>query len=331
MNDSSPLHQDYRVDPQFINRGLAAQAFDADAQLYLGALADDIVMKSIRRQIADLRIATVSGKLSHLESQLVTVRGAFYFRKQRAKGNQVIRFHNQLGVDENVKLSVAGQFDPERLETSSAHTNLSGQVHVTIIGYAREIQPDECHVEVRPILIGFPYFATGADNDSRFTPRDSEMRCNEIEEFGLHDLPILTVGQRELLALFQMSEKEIKIAFGAILGLSSVPADWSGENSDLVADLTIHGSRARAAFALKGPGGKPKPWTLHPSGMGKNGDQAIPLFSEYADVMVVQHCSDIASSVRHLMDALATNHRKRFMIIDGRDTVRILSAARMFP
>lgn len=331
MSDSIPFHQDYRVDPQFINRTLSAQAFDADSQLYLGAIADDIVRESIHREIADLRIAIVSRELSSVESQLVTIRGAFYFRKQRIKRQQMIRFHNKFDVDENVELSVGGQFDPNRLETTSAHTNLSGLVHVTIIGYAIEIQEAECHVEIRPILIGFPYFATGADCDSQFTPRKSEIRCNEVEEFGLRDLPILKVGQRDLLTLFQMPETDIKAAFGTILGISSIPADWGGENSDLVADFTVHGSRARAAFAFKGPGGKPKPWMLHPSGMGKNGDQAIRLFSEYADVMVVQHCSDIASSVRHLMEALATNYRRRFMIIDGYDTVRILSAMRMFP
>ena len=330
MSDSIPLRQDFRVDPQFINRTLAAQAYGTDSQFYLGAIADDIVMKSMQREIADLRIAIVRGKLPSVESQLVMIRGAFYFRKQHINGHQMIRFHNKFGVDENVKLSVAGWFDPERLETSSAHTNLSGQVRVTIIGYAKEVQSAECHVEVRPILIGSPYFITGTDSDSQFTPRDSEIRCNEVEEFGLRDVPTLTVGQRELRTLFQMPETDVKVAFATILGISSVPADWGGENSDLVADFTLHGSRARAAFAFKGPGGKPKPWMLHPGGMGKNGDQAIRLFSEYADVMVVQHCSDIASSVRHLMEALATKHKRRFMIIDGSDTVRILSAKRMF-
>ena len=330
MSDSISLYQNYRVDAQFVNRGLAAQAFGLDPDLHMSAIADIVVAEVIRRRIEDLRIASASSTLNDLVSHLVMVRGGFYFRKQRSKSRQSIRFHRKLNVDENYVLSVEGEFDPSRLETSSARTNLSGQAHVTIVGYAREIDPGQPYVEIRPILIGFPFFATGADRDPVFSDKRAELQCSNIDEFGLQNYPSLDVEERDLLRLFRIPESKIKAAFGSILGLSNVPNDWGGENSDLVADLTIRGYQARAAFAFKGPGGKRKPWMLHPGGMGKNGDQAIRLFSEHADLMVVQHCSDVASSVRHLMEALATKHGKRYMIIDGRNTVRILHATGMF-
>ena len=124
-----------------------------------------------------------------------------------------------------------------------------------------------------------------------------------------------------------ISEEPVKQAFASILGVPFVPKDWAGEYSDLIADFTVRGQLASVAFAFKGPGGKTKPWMLHPGGMGKNGDQAIRLFYEAVDVMVVQHCGPISSSVNHLMKALALTHNKRYMVLDYRATVRILRRA----
>lgn len=93
----------------------------------------------------------------------------------------------------------------------------------------------------------------------------------------------------------------------------------------------MSGNRLRAAFALKGPGGKPKPWTLHPDKMGLRGDQGIRLFHEPTDIQVTQHCCQIAESVRHLMDALVSMHERRHMIIDGDGTARILLGAGLLP
>jgi hypothetical protein len=61
--------------------------------------------------------------------------------------------------------------------------------------------------------------------------------------------------------------------------------------------------------------------------MGMRGDQAIRLFAESADIMVVQHCSYIAESVRHIMESLATSDRRRYMLLSGDNTVRILKKA----
>ncbi|WP_131116381.1 hypothetical protein [Lichenihabitans psoromatis] len=62
--------------------------------------------------------------------------------------------------------------------------------------------------------------------------------------------------------------------------------------------------------------------------LGKNGDQIDRLFSEPADLMVLQHCNEITSPVRAMMRAYATRmgQLKTYCIINGFDTLRILNA-----
>jgi len=122
------------------------------------------------------------------------------------------------------------------------------------------------------------------------------------------------------------SEAEIKGAFAEIIGEPMVPKDWGGERSDLFSSRVLFNkSRISTAFAFKGPA-QFKPMTL--AELGKNGDQIDRLFSEPADLFVLQHCHEITSPVRSTMRAYAeqTGRPRLFCIIDGYDTLRVLRA-----
>jgi hypothetical protein len=60
--------------------------------------------------------------------------------------------------------------------------------------------------------------------------------------------------------------------------------------------------------------------------LGKNGDQIDRLAQTAADLMVVQHCHTITVPAFNMLKAYASNFRdpKRYMLIDGFDTIRIL-------
>lgn len=64
--------------------------------------------------------------------------------------------------------------------------------------------------------------------------------------------------------------------------------------------------------------------------LGKKGDQIDRLFSEPADLLVLQHCHEITSPVRGAMRAYAQQMGKPrlFCLIDGYDTIRLLRAYR---
>jgi hypothetical protein len=328
-DNPNELKLEFHVDPQFVHRELAAQAFQADENVASTRLADQVTAAIADRQVQDLRVMAIRDELRTIEHQVVTVRSGFYFRRTGSGMSKRVRFHDEIGVDQGTILKVDGEFDPHRLETNSSHRNLSGRQHVFIAGIATKVEEETPHVVLRPMLIGFPYFTPAGGKLNPFDPRRRpEIFCRYVDQFRLDENDMRAkVNEQDLKRLFKMPEQKIKDSFGGILGLSTVPADWGGEHSDLVADISIRGVSARAAFAFKGPGGKPKPWTLYPANMGRRGDQAIRLFAEPSDIVVIQHCSIIAEAVRSIMDALATLHRRQYMLINGDNTVRILNKA----
>jgi hypothetical protein len=126
-------------------------------------------------------------------------------------------------------------------------------------------------------FIGLPYFAPAGVSNPHFQLTGPELSCYDVDQFRLEKYDAMNPAtEADLLRLFEKPEQQVKEAFGQILGLSVVPADWGGEHSDLVAGVSINGVWARAAFAFKGPGGKPKPWTLHPGKMGEAGRPGRP-------------------------------------------------------
>jgi hypothetical protein len=85
------------------------------------------------------------------------------------------------------------------------------------------------------------------------------------------------------------------------------------------------GRALSAAFIFKGPRHKGE---LHPAGLGKRGDQLVRAFDEPAQLIVVQHCQKIATTVIKQAEALAVQpfRPRRYCLIDGADTYRILRA-----
>jgi hypothetical protein len=61
--------------------------------------------------------------------------------------------------------------------------------------------------------------------------------------------------------------------------------------------------------------------------LGANGDQIARLANEPADILIVQHCHIVTSHVRRMLRVYALadwRDPRRYMIIDGYDTIRIL-------
>ncbi len=330
MDDSTPYV--FRVEPQFVHRTLAAQAFGVDETASLSRIADEVTTAVVANKVPDIRVVAVTGSLRGLEGKVATIRAGFYFRREGSVRDERVVMHDRVKVGEDHFVEVEGTFDPARFEANSPHGNLSGRTNALAVGVAQEVDEDHSRVVLRPLLIGFPYYAPASRHGSEFSSRRPEIPYFYVEEFGLKESDMRRAPTAaERARVFAMPEQAVKEAFGQILGLASVPKDHGGERSDLVAEVTVSGNRLRAAFAFKGPGGKAKPWTLHPDKMGLRGDQGIRLFHEPADLQVIQHCCQIAETVRHVMDALATRHERRHMIIDGDGTARILLNAGLLP
>lgn len=90
--------------------------------------------------------------------------------------------------------------------------------------------------------------------------------------------------------------------------------------------MMIDGRQHSAAFLLKGPA-RFSPMTI--GHLGKNGDQMTRLARSPADVLVVQHCHHVRPEVVEYLQGVASNfrHVRRYMILDGPDSYRLLAGS----
>jgi hypothetical protein len=136
-------------------------------------------------------------------------------------------------------------------------------------------------------------------------------------------------AEQELQVLRSIPETDIKTAFAEILTEPDIPLDWGRERSNLyTTQVRIDGQRLSAAFAFKGPAGGSAVRPMTFAQLGKNGDQIERLFSEPADLLVLQHCHSITTPVRTMMRAFACQlmNPRLCCVIDGYDILRVLRA-----
>ena len=223
--------------------------------------------------------------------------------------------------------SVSMPIHPENFTSVSAGCHLQGLKRLFVIARFTDVQSSIC--EAQAYAIGFMHREPRAPDlfgdVLEAYSNHMEVHVSRIDVFKAIDYS-RSPTKRELARLEHIAETDIKTAFAAIIGEAFIPKDWGGETSDLTTShLAVDGKRLVAAFAFKGPA-KFHPMTV--ADLGKNGDQIYRLFSEPADIVLLQHCHAITQPVRAHMRAFATStHRPRpFCLIDGADTVRILKA-----
>jgi hypothetical protein len=220
---------------------------------------------------------------------------------------------------------LSGQLTNDHLYSDTSNRLLTGRKRMLIAG---QFEFDGSAVNVEPYIIGD---MTESFGDGLRTSWSASVRVHpaQIDTFAKlgEEGPVSEV---DLQALLHISEEDVKHSIADIIGEPFVPKDWAGEKSDLQTNcLTIDGQPHSAAFIFKGPS---LPREMHPADMGKRGDQLVRVFDEPVELVVIQHCSKIANSVVRIAESLAMNVRRprRYCIMDGADTVRLLRAYRKF-
>lgn len=192
--------------------------------------------------------------------------------------------------------------------------------------YVEQVKSKE--ILARPYLIGDIHTGLELETPTSWNGRNyGEVHITEIDQFkAIKDIYESEKCAPPLAELRDIPEREVKKAIAEIIHEGTVPTDWGGEKSDLFScNLSIEGKYLPSAFLLKGPAKFSEMKMIH---LGKNGDQIDRLFSEPADLLVLQHCHKVSTAVRSTMRAFASRvHDLRyFAIIDGYDTLRLLKA-----
>ena len=146
-----------------------------------------------------------------------------YFRYEQTDWGERCTFHYRVLVDEGVKLSVKGVFDPGRFEATSPREHLSGHRNVYVVGIVTDVEEAVPSVTIRPLLIGRPYFVpVGKEAGVLARSIRPEVYPSDIDEFRLSTVNSeLPASQDELAMLFGMYEQQVKEAFASILGVST--------------------------------------------------------------------------------------------------------------
>lgn len=223
-----------------------------------------------------------------------------------------------LGTEE---YEFSGQLSNDHLFSDTSTTVLKGNRRILIAG---QFEFRGSTVEAFPFIIGDMIKDFGDFLPMSFS-QSVRVHPIQIDTFGKIETQ-QPPTQADLRSLQQMPEEKVKQAFASIIGEPFVPKDWGGEKSDLCTSrLIVGGKPTTAAFIFKGPAVSGE---MHPAHMGKRGDQLVRAFEEPVDLIVIQHCNKIASSVVRIAEALAFDFRRprRYCILDGGDTVQILKA-----
>ena len=182
----------------------------------------------------------------------------------------------------------------------------------------------------RPLIIGDPTYQHQFNKDIGVdllfhgwtwyeTPARDIAEFSRCEEVPTPDAEVWSSVMRSL------PEKEVKSRLCKILG--DLPKlDWAGEQDDhFAASLHIGRKQVTAAFLLKGPAQFRE---MTPDLLGARADQIYRLACTPAQMLVVQHCHHVGEAVRATLRAFAvTPHNpRRYCLIDGKETYRILKA-----
>jgi len=303
-------------------RAGALQRLRGDVYAYARDLEDWLA----EHDVPSIRQAVLSGQCA--EGMLVTADLPWQWsdvasERARAHAGEPVRssFWAHLHDDDRDPVEVSGSFDPRKLTCSTANVELRGRRSQWIFG---QVSTAHAHaVELRPIAIATLLLAPPP---GQWSPDWQRVYPRQVDQWSGVDWDG-QVGDDDLARLKSVPEQEVKRALAALIGEPVVPADWGGEVNDLYTSrLMVDGRQQSAAFLLKGPA-RFSPMTI--AHLGKNGDQLTRLARSPADVLVLQHCHHIRPEVISYLQDVTSNfrHVRRYLVLDGPDTYRLLSAA----
>lgn len=186
------------------------------------------------------------------------------------------------------------------------------------------------HAIFDPLVMGFPWLRQKVESPTFdimwYGYSFFENFVEDFDEFRrVRNIPLPS----DVEPMRNISESAFKQCLVDILG-DTAQRDWGGECSDFYsAHIHLNSKPKTAAFLLKGPA-RFAPMTLNH--LGKNNDQIVRLAKEPAQVLFVQHCHDVTPPVRETLRAFAVQpgNPRRFCIIDGRDSLKLLNAYDLF-
>ena len=263
-------------------------------------------------------------KVGDIFCSIETMRGnSKVWREDRVRFPMLLPFRSERRV--------LAEFGTGHFVADTGQTEAGMKSKSAMIGEVARVSDRE--VTIYPVIMGRPTLDHGNNRTvgidlSWEGPSWYQTPVELIDEFAACRGQPLPPPEEWEQVMRTLPEAAVKQAICKMLGERPV-SDWGGELNDLfTAAIHLGGRRSTAAFVLKGPAGGRKFKKMTPSMLGKNGDQIFRLAQSPAQLLVVQHCHLVDEAVRSTLAAFAMNmaHPRRYCVIDGRDTYRLLKA-----
>lgn len=268
-----------------------------------------------------------SGELVWLE-QAFRFRGieSAYYEARRSEASSA-RGSLWAKLSTDPDLRIEAELNATRITSDTGAHLMSGSRRCFMLAYIQDVE--SARVSLRPVALGQRLVSIGKHSLSTPVWDSAHVWPQQVDDFKDVDFSRGTKADLEMLR--DVPEEAVKHWFAEIVGEPEVPKDWGGEQYDLwTRNLAIEGKPVRAAIAFKGPAAFRQ---LRIADLGKNGDQIQRLAHSPADLLVVQHCHTISSTVEHMLRtyALSPTHIRRYMVIDGYATAAILKHFEYLP
>lgn len=224
--------------------------------------------------------------------------------------------------------TVALDYSTEHIRSDTLRMNLHDGETLSVI--ARLHKADGKILRFNPLVIGSPWLWHADEGIQGWGIwHNEEFYEHFVEDFAEFSQVSTVPFPESIEPMRSIKETAFKQCLAKILH-DDPKKDWGGETSDhYTSHLHLQKTRVTASFLLKGPA-KFEPMT--PAHLGKNGDQIYRLAQEPSHVLIVQHCHEITSAVRATLRAFAVQpfNPRRYCLIDGRDSLRLLHAYNLY-
>jgi hypothetical protein len=272
-----------------------------------------------------------AGNVPTLAARLATgTSGAFLSVEELAPCPEVRTAPRAISVrlDPTCDRRVEVHYSTEHLTSETVRTQLEKGDALAIVGTVGQLEA--APVVIEPLVIGS---AWPEANDPTALP-SLEWYVDEWSRIPMEAIDQFAKAAEQPLppdseAMRDVSERAFKCCLAKLLG-DTAPSDWGGETSDYFsAHMSISGRAYTGAFLLKGPARFAPMETSH---LGKNQDQLLRLMEEPAEILVLQHCHEVTPPVRKLLRMLSLQpaRARRYCVMDGRDSLRLLRAYDLF-
>jgi hypothetical protein len=261
---------------------------------------------------------------------LAAGRGTFFCSTQELLPATDV-YHSERGVSVIVTpgvddLTVELHYSTAHISADTTRTELAQGGPMAIVAELHSFQNKK--LIFYPLLMGAPWLSAKTE--------PSPVPSPEWESYGFYEQFVEDIAEfakvvdvempTDFTVMKDISEGAFKQCLAEILG-DTARKDWGGETSDhFTSHVHLDSRRTTAAFLLKGPGNRFVPMGLNH--LGKNNDQIYRLAQEPAELLVLQHCHDILPAVRATLRAFTVqpSSPRRYCLIDGRDSLRLLTA-----